>query len=469
MRYFLFLFLSCVSLLAKAEYQLSGHIDNAPSAEILIVVYTEQAKLDGQLYKAKIDKKGNYSIQLPITNYSYIKINDTKNELFGFLAKPGGSLWLSYDANKFKAGYKVSKTGAFSFDLYQKMLNNPKLDSLFDLQQDGGKEIVIAVDSFSNHLRQYLSAKKEKLATAEYEIIGADIDGYMRTWKLALSKESLSNTFNSSDNFSIAELYKDYCLQVINNITGNVSKVEQQKLDLIKTMFAGKMREALSALVILESQAQAVSAKSFYNSMGNYKNEYGTNKYTALMDSAYHILTQLETNKPAINFELTDINGKKVSLSDYKDKVIHLRFWASWCPVTKEQYKWLAVVKEYYKNSDKVVFVNVNFDQSVDVWKQQSKEFSIGKYSNDINLSTGGEGSYNKTVKDYSVRFSVKDFIISKDFNFYSLWPVLVVPFPGTENSTPVPGKLYGAELLNRGNGPQDLISQLIEAVNKGK
>jgi peroxiredoxin len=31
-------------------------------------------------------------------------------------------------------------------------------------------------------------------------------------------------------------------------------------------------------------------------------------------------------------FTLTDLNGKSLSLSDYKGKVLFLNFWATWCP-----------------------------------------------------------------------------------------------------------------------------------------
>ena len=33
----------------------------------------------------------------------------------------------------------------------------------------------------------------------------------------------------------------------------------------------------------------------------------------------------------ALDFTVTDINGRKLSLSDYKGKVILLDFWATWC------------------------------------------------------------------------------------------------------------------------------------------
>ena len=40
--------------------------------------------------------------------------------------------------------------------------------------------------------------------------------------------------------------------------------------------------------------------------------------------------TQTETEQ--LDFVLKDQNGKQVSLTDYRGKVIFLNFWATWCP-----------------------------------------------------------------------------------------------------------------------------------------
>ncbi|MBQ7771811.1 MAG: redoxin domain-containing protein [Bacteroidales bacterium] len=40
----------------------------------------------------------------------------------------------------------------------------------------------------------------------------------------------------------------------------------------------------------------------------------------------------LKSGTAAPDFMLNDVNGKTVSLSDFKGKKVVLEFWASWCP-----------------------------------------------------------------------------------------------------------------------------------------
>jgi len=67
--------------------------------------------------------------------------------------------------------------------------------------------------------------------------------------------------------------------------------------------------------------------------------------------------------KPAPAFTLTDINGKKVSLSDFKDKVVLLNFWATWCGPCKAEMPWLNNLHTTFKNEGFVVLA-VSIDPS---------------------------------------------------------------------------------------------------------
>ncbi|MDO8662192.1 MAG: redoxin domain-containing protein [Candidatus Omnitrophota bacterium] len=57
--------------------------------------------------------------------------------------------------------------------------------------------------------------------------------------------------------------------------------------------------------------------------------------FVALASSSYAV-----ENKQAPAFQLTDLNGKVVFLSDYKDKqAVILFFWTTWCPFCREELK----------------------------------------------------------------------------------------------------------------------------------
>jgi peroxiredoxin len=52
--------------------------------------------------------------------------------------------------------------------------------------------------------------------------------------------------------------------------------------------------------------------------------------------------------KPAPTFAVTTLDGKEVSLSDYKGKAVIVNFWATWCGSCKVEMPWLAQLREKY-------------------------------------------------------------------------------------------------------------------------
>jgi thiol-disulfide isomerase/thioredoxin len=53
--------------------------------------------------------------------------------------------------------------------------------------------------------------------------------------------------------------------------------------------------------------------------------------------------------RPAPSFTLVDLQGKKVSLADYKGKAVLLNFWATWCGPCKLEIPWLVKLRDQYK------------------------------------------------------------------------------------------------------------------------
>jgi thiol-disulfide isomerase/thioredoxin len=54
------------------------------------------------------------------------------------------------------------------------------------------------------------------------------------------------------------------------------------------------------------------------------------------------------TAKPAPEIKLKDLEGKDVSLADYKGKVVLVNFWATWCDPCRVEIPWLIDLQAKY-------------------------------------------------------------------------------------------------------------------------
>ena len=66
-------------------------------------------------------------------------------------------------------------------------------------------------------------------------------------------------------------------------------------------------------------------------------------------------------DNPAPSFTLQDLNGNQISLSDFKDKVVVLDFWATWCPpCVKEIPHFIALYEQYKDQGFAMVGISVD-------------------------------------------------------------------------------------------------------------
>ncbi len=79
-------------------------------------------------------------------------------------------------------------------------------------------------------------------------------------------------------------------------------------------------------------------------------------------------LTLLPGND-AIDFEMTDTEGRTVRLSDFKGKVVYIDFWASWCIPCCLQIPYMKVLADKYSSDPDVACLSVSMDDNLENWK----------------------------------------------------------------------------------------------------
>jgi peroxiredoxin len=81
--------------------------------------------------------------------------------------------------------------------------------------------------------------------------------------------------------------------------------------------------------------------------------------------------------KPAPDFELTALDGKKVKLSDLRGKAVLVNFWATWCGPCKIEMPWLVDLQQRYSAKGLVV-LGISVDEgSTDKIAAYAKEMGV--------------------------------------------------------------------------------------------
>ncbi len=80
----------------------------------------------------------------------------------------------------------------------------------------------------------------------------------------------------------------------------------------------------------------------------------------------------VEVGKPAPDFTLTTLDGQKVSLADFKGKVVLLKLATTWCPSCGELTRDLVSLGEYFKAKD-VALIEVFLQDSPEMVENHLK------------------------------------------------------------------------------------------------
>ncbi len=125
-------------------------------------------------------------------------------------------------------------------------------------------------------------------------------------------------------------------------------------------------------------------------------------------------------NKPSPAFVLKDIEGKNVSLNDFKGKTIVLDFWATWCVPCKKSFPAMQMAVDKYKDDNTVKFLFIHtWDRGTKTPLKDAADYlSSNKYSFDLYMDYKDPGTEkHPTVSSFNVTGIPTKFVIDSNGN----------------------------------------------------
>ncbi|MDI3321078.1 TlpA family protein disulfide reductase [Pinibacter soli] len=118
---------------------------------------------------------------------------------------------------------------------------------------------------------------------------------------------------------------------------------------------------------------------------------------------------QPRQGQPAGEISLPDVNGKNVSLSSLKGKIVLIDFWASWCGPCRQSNKHLVKLYEKYKDKGFEIY-GISVDDSKDAWKRAIKYDKINWIQ--VNESNSKDG---KVANAWYIQRIPTSFLMNKE------------------------------------------------------
>jgi len=392
---------------------------------------------DQETISIPLDKEGNFikKIQITCPQDLFISIGGG----ISFFVLPGDVLTINWDENDEQNTFSIKSNiieRQREIDLVYKtaLKFNEKRSSLFKVignSKLSAEEKLVKIDeAFKIYINDLVSSGKPT-TNAQKIIADAYFEFYINYINSLNKKPGLENHYQLNLKPLLTGAWKKY--EVSENDLNNdqlmsisplyrifvANKMNAHKPDGYTMKFSSSgmgdtpVKYAMSGLQLLKSKKilnwfltrTLMSAYNYYdfeNAERAYQMYHATvtdSFFADTLRSFHDKISRLKPGNNAPNFTLLDLEGKQVSLSDFKGKIIYIDFWGIYCaPCIDEIQNYSPKIQEKYKDKD-IVFINICVDTKVEEdWKNKIKDLGF----KGTHLIAKG-WTNNQVCKDYNI------------------------------------------------------------------
>lgn len=378
---------------------------------------TEKATLIESEYKKKYPD-GKYTPVLKFAEYRQLK---SSSEKIDFLK----NYEASYSDNQY-IGYMYNEI----FSLLQKEKNIPMVIELLNSYKDANAMLYNSV-AWSLYESENDLNLAEELALKGVELANKEIEKPKGKRPQLFTTSEWKNSRKRSagmvmDTYGAILLKRNKNTEAEKVLTEAVMLLEKEEPELNERyvsalMMNGKFEIAKKELEEFFSKAVNTSGmkemlKESYIKTGGTEDSFDS-YFRKFEDAAKEkIIAKLQKemiNEQAPQFTLTDLNGKSVSLSDFKGKVVIVDFWATWCGPCLSSFPGMKLAVEKYETNGSAKFLFLNTWENVEDKKQNAEDF-IKKNNYPFHVLLDDK---NEVVSSFKVRGIPTKFIIDGNGN----------------------------------------------------
>lgn len=406
MKNLLFLFLLCLGFLgstfAEPTVTIQGQITQTKYKAVSVYYFAEFIEYSRMMKSASLDQEGKFTIKMPLNQAQEVYLCYGRGTCIPLYLRPSQVVKVTADGSNFLKSVRYSGPHATDnqylvsyyqqfmaygkqYEVYSKIRKLQPAAFLQDIKASFANQRAFFVAAVKNHsLSADFTRYHEQMLQVQFwrNLCMYPINKALYTkQKVNLPEDYDKNLpkqinwqeslLSAGDYQAFVDYYSSYLFSKQQNNATPMKEYQFTRKLFASSKLTSFRFTQLAKVLYKALKGGQLSVKQLQGIYEHFMTNNTFPVFAKVVHKQYQLAKALDKGKAAPVFSLLDVNGQKVSLQDFKGKVVYIDFWASWCkPCMREVPHAKTLKNKLTAVKDEVVFLYISVDQNQTMWKK---------------------------------------------------------------------------------------------------